>query len=956
MTDVLKSTDKPSTEYLSAREKFDLLPATKRADMIRAMSDEDASRLQYSWEFNGRPKQLAPDHEKSKATSYCMCAYLEAQSHTVSKLRLEDFPGCHRHTSNENDKDSETLSTGHFIDIRYDLPNEDGWKLVPHLKPEVWVRKSGTQEKVCQFRKGWQTWVLLAGRGFGKASDINTLVPTPDGWKKLSEIVDGDTVFNELGKKTTVVKAHDQYFTDEVYEVYFSDKTSIVVDKEHLWTFWEHLDNKQYGRYDKDIDSGSFPDDWATFIGDKYDCYGNVTGHFGAKTFNTEELKNRLHLVPRIPLTRPLELPDADLPINPWILGYWLGNGDARDGGVHTGSHLGETDFEHVKGQFEKFGYLIEKSYPDRQRNDNKTYCGFVSSKKLHNELKDANLLGNKHIPPIYLRASKEQRLLLLQGLMDSDGGAGNEYSKNYVGFSSTIKNLADGVYELAVSIGEKPRRDENYGTLYGVKKKYCWGVAYRPNTNPFTLPRKRDRITPTEHGKQGLRHKHRIIKTIEKVEGRYVRCLTVDSPSNLYLIGEQMVPTHNTRVGAELAREMVETDQAKRIAVISPTASDARDVAVEGQSGLVPICPPWNKPLYESTKRRVTWPNGAQASLFSAEEPERLRGPQFDFAWVDEIAGYDINTQQMTWDMLQFCLRLGVNPRCVVTTTPKPTPLIQQLVKLARHPLNKIIITTGSTYENRTNLAAPFMRQITQYEGTNLGRQEIYAELIDIEESGILKRSWFRRWPSSKAMPYFEYVIQSYDTAFTERTENDPTGCIVLGVFRPDQDSPHCAMLLDCWTEHLKYPELRKRATDDYRNTYGDQDAPVDILLIEDKGSGIPLIQDLQRAGLPIRKYNPGRPDKTMRLHAVSHLVYNGRVYIPESKQVPGEFVTWAEDFLREVCSFPNSPHDEYVDCLSQGLSLIRDQEWISIDPAREQPTYEDDTWGQEYVNPYSV
>lgn len=941
MTDVLKSTDKPSTEYLSAREKFDLLPAKKRAEMIRVMSDEEASRLQYSWDFNGRPKQLAPDHEKSKSTSYCMCAYLQAQSKTKSKLNLESFPGCHHH-DNEH------------IDIRHELPNEDGWELVPHLKPEVWVRKSQTQDKVCQFRKGWQTWVLLAGRGFGKAIDINTPIPTPEGWKKLSEINDGDLVFDEKGEVTTVVKAHDQYFTDEVYEITFSDKTKIVADKDHLWTIWEHKDCKQYGRYDESV-RGTFPIDWATYVGNKYDCHKNVTGHFGAKTVTTEDLIGLLENAPRIPLTRPLNLESKDLPIDPWVLGYWLGNGDTKSGGVHTGSHLGEYDFYHVCSQFNMVGYEITKSTEDSRRDEDRNYCGHIYSSDLHKRLKDNGLLGNKHVPKQYLRASYEQRLALLRGLMDSDGHAGNDNAKNYVGFSSTVKDLADSVYELATSLGEKPLRDEGYGVLYGVQKKYCWGIGYRPNVNPFSLPRKANRIEEPKTGHQGLRHKHRIIKSIEKVEGRFVRCLTVSSESRLYLVGEQMIPTHNTRVGAELAREMVETNQAKRIAVISPTASDARDVAVEGQSGLVPICPPWNKPLYESTKRRVTWPNGAQASLFSAEEPERLRGPQFDFAWVDEIAGYDINTQQMTWDMLQFCLRLGVNPRCVVTTTPKPTPLIQQLVKLARHPVNKIIITTGSTYENRTNLAAPFMRQITQYEGTNLGRQEIYAELIDIEESGILKRSWFKKWPNSKAMPFFEYVIQSYDTAFTEKTENDPTGCIVLGIFRPDQDSPHCAMLLDCWTEHLKYPELRKKAQDDYKNTYGDQEAPVDILLIEDKGSGIPLIQDLQRAGLPIRKYNPGRPDKTMRLHAVSHLVYNGRVYIPESKQVPGEFVTWSEDFLREVCSFPNSPHDEHVDCLSQGLSLLRDQGWISIDPEAERPE-EEETWGEGYVNPYCV
>ena len=413
------------------------------------------------------------------------------------------------------------------------------------------------------------------------------------------------------------------------------------------------------------------------------------------------------------------------------------------------------------------------------------------------------------------------------------------------------------------------------------------------------------------------------------------------------------------TRVGAELVRDVVESGQAKRIHIIAPTAADARDVAVEGESGLLNISPPWNKPLYESTKRRLTWPNGAVASLFSAEEPERLRGPQCDFAWTDELAAWDPNVQQMVWDMMNFGLRLGKNPRAVVTTTPKPTVLIQNLVKQAKDPSQRTIITTGSTYENRTNLAAPFMRQITQYEGTNLGRQEIYAELIDIEESGILKRSWFKRWPANKPMPHIEFVLQSYDTAFTAQTENDPTGQLAFGVFRPTPEDPPCVMLLDAWTDHLKYPELRKRATEEYRNTYGAQEAKVDMLLIEDKGSGIALIQDLQRAGLPIRKYNPGRPDKIMRLHAVSHLVFNGRVYIPESKKVPGEFITWAEDFIREVCSFPNSPHDEYVDCLSQALAFFRDQEWLSIDEAPEKdPFADEDNWQDDidYINPYAA
>lgn len=923
---VLTAKDKLGTEFISPKEKFKLLLPSKRLEILSKMSDEEAARLEYDWEWNGRPKQLSPDYKQSKATSFCMCKYLEAQSGTDKKLKLEQFPTCTGETQTEV------------------ILDEDGKsQLVTHEVP-----------KVCQFRTNWSTWVLLAGRGFGKGLALNTPIPTPDGWKTIEEIKDGDEIFDEKGEVIHVIKAHEPYHTDKVYKITFSDKSILIADAPHLWTVWEHNDCKQYGRYDESV-RGTFPEDWATYVGDKYDRYKNTTGHFGAETYSTEELISRLDKTPRIPLTKPLNLVDKELPIDPWVLGYWLGNGDSKSGGVHTGSHNGEYDFEFVKSKFIEVGYDTYKSTPDTKRDESRTCCGHIYSSRLHRELKSSMLLGDKQVPSIYLRGSAKQRLSLLQGLMDSDGYPGNDH--NFIGFSSTIKSLADSVFELATSLGEKPMRTEGYGKLYGIEKKYNWGVSYRPNVNPFTLPRKSNRVTPPIAGHQGLRHKHRIIKKIEPIDARMVRCLTVDSESKLYLAGESMIPTHNTRVGAELVRHMVDTGQAKRISIIAPTSADARDVAIEGESGLLSISPSWNRPVYEPTKRRVTWPNGAIASLFSAEEPERLRGPQFDFNWSDEVAAWDQNAQQMVWDMMSFGLRLGVNPRSVVTTTPKPTILIQNFVKMAKDPVNKTIITTGSTYENRTNLAAPFMRQITQYEGTNLGRQEIYAELIDIEESGILKRSWFKRWPANKAFPDIEYVIQSYDTAFTANTENDPTGCLVFGVFRPSPDEPYCVMILDAWTDHLKYPELRTRAKDDYKATYGPGEAPVDLLLIEDKGSGIPLIQDLQRAGLNIRKYNPGRPDKTMRLHAVSHLVYNGRVYIPESKQVPGEFVTWAEDFIREVCSYPNSPHDEYVDTLSQGLAVFRDEEWLSVDPPREKDEYEDDdTWDTGgYVNPYA-
>lgn len=423
------------------------------------------------------------------------------------------------------------------------------------------------------------------------------------------------------------------------------------------------------------------------------------------------------------------------------------------------------------------------------------------------------------------------------------------------------------------------------------------------------------------------------------------------------------------TRTGAEMVRHWIENCGKRRIGIISPTTADLRDVIVEGESGIINICPPGNKPSYEPTKRRVTWPNGAIATLYSGEEPERLRGPQHDGLWIDELAGFS-SPEIMTraWDMAMFGLRLGTKPQVIVTTTPKPVPLVQDFIKRVkaqregkRLDEGRILLTTGSSYENKTNLAHTFFNQLVQYEGTVLGRQEIHAEVINMEEMGIIKRSWFKLWPANKPLPFFDFIIQSYDTAFTEKTHNDPTACQVWGVFRPDKDSPYCVMLIDSWTDHLQYPDLRKRVETDFKTVrYGgnpndpyDRGQPPDIVLVEEKGSGITLIQDIGRAGIPVRSFNPGRMDKVQRLHAVSHLVANGRCYIPESTKVPGEFRTWATDFITEICVFPNSLHDDQVDAFTQALALLRDQTWLTIDKEEVEERYADDA--VQRTNPYA-
>jgi predicted phage terminase large subunit-like protein len=298
-----------------------------------------------------------------------------------------------------------------------------------------------------------------------------------------------------------------------------------------------------------------------------------------------------------------------------------------------------------------------------------------------------------------------------------------------------------------------------------------------------------------------------------------------------------------------------------------------------------------------------------------------------------DELAAWEYI--QEAWDQIQFGMRLklpDMKTRLICTTTPKPKDLIIDLISREG---DDVVLTTASTYSNLDNLSDNFKRQILQYEGTKLGRQEIYAEIIDPEEGGIVQRDWFKLWPAGKELPKLEFVVQSYDCAFTEKTVNDPTASITFGVFKP-QDGGMCALIIDAWQDRLQYPDLKPRVLDEYEIIFGEgkEAKKVDLVLVEDKAAGIVLIQDLQRAHIPVRAYNPGKADKIQRLSIVANIVKAGRVYVPESSNRSGYVRDWAEAMVTQICSFPNTDHDDFCDAFSQALRYLRDAGWLSIDP----------------------
>lgn len=230
------------------------------------------------------------------------------------------------------------------------------------------------------------------------------------------------------------------------------------------------------------------------------------------------------------------------------------------------------------------------------------------------------------------------------------------------------------------------------------------------------------------------------------------------------------------TRTGAEWVRAGAETGRMKRIALVGATAADVRDVMVEGESGLLAVAPPWSRPHYEPSKRRLTWPTGSRATLLSAEDPDQIRGHQFDAAWADEIAAWP---RPDAWHNLMMSLRLGVRPRCVATTTPRPKDWLQTI---AAAPDTKL--THGHSNENRDNLAPGFLAAMQQtYGGTRLGRQELGGEFLTDVPGALWQRDQLDRLRLGAGMaPELDRIVVAIDPAASHHAGSNETGIVVAG------------------------------------------------------------------------------------------------------------------------------------------------------------------------------
>ena len=359
------------------------------------------------------------------------------------------------------------------------------------------------------------------------------------------------------------------------------------------------------------------------------------------------------------------------------------------------------------------------------------------------------------------------------------------------------------------------------------------------------------------------------------------------------------------TRTGAEWVQEQAATGACRRMALVAPTAADVRDTLVEGASGILAIAPDHLRPEYEPSKRRLTWPNGALATLFSADEPERLRGPEHDGAWCDEVGAW---RDPAAWDMLSFGLRIGRNPRCIVTTTPKPSARV--IRELMARQGRDVVVTRGRTADNAANLSPSFMDAITaRYGGTRLGRQELDGEMLEDVPGALWQRAWIDA-DRVTAAPDMQRIVVAIDPAVSTGEGSDLTGMVVAGI-GTDGD----IYVLEDLTAKLGPAEWARLAVSAYRRHRADR-------IVAEVNNGGALVEATLRnvdGSIPYKEVHASR-GKAIRAEPVSALYEQHRVHhVGTFADLEDQMCAFTSDFDRNRAGYSPDRVDALVWAISE-------------------------------------
>jgi predicted phage terminase large subunit-like protein len=724
---------------------------------------------------------------------------------------------------------------------------------------------------------------------------LETRIPTTSGWKTIEQLGPRDMVFGPDGKPVKVLGKSEVFKDRQLYRVTTDDGFSVDVDGEHLWTVRLNRGYNAYNTYKTE-------DLWLREQGTVLRTHRN-----GNAGFMKTKMKNPRP--PRLPDVAPVQYDKKRLLVDPYVLGVWLGDGTSRSGMITCAN----ADAIEIRKEFEKRGYrTTDHASP--------TTFGIL---KLRNKLGKIGVLHNKHIPLDYLQADVTQRRWLLKGLIDTDGSVS---LRGQCVFCQSNYDFIVQVRELLCSLGIKNSirefdakiGDKNYGKAWQISF-YAKDIAH--------LQRKEERT----------------IKTALK-NGRYIRveklnitgdtqCIRVDREDGLFLAGEGFICTHNTKsefssyllpafiMGRQPKTKIIQATHTGELAVrFGRKVRNLMDTD-EYKQVFSDVA------LRADSKAAGRWDTDHGGEYFAVGVGGAMTGRGADLLIIDDPHSEQDAMSELALDNAWEWYTSGPRQRLqpggaiiIVMTRWTTKDLTARLIKAqTSHKADRWeVIEFPAILPSEKPMWPEFwkLEELLAVKASLSPQkwQAQWQQQPSNDEGAILKREWWRVWPSEEPPPV-EYIIQSYDTAYSKKETADYSAITTWGVFYPDQDSGPNIILLDVTKGRWDFPELKRIAKDQY-----DQWQP-DNVLIEAKATGITLQQELRRMGIPVTMYSPGGrragQDKVSRAHSVAPLFEAGMVWAPDTD--------WAEDLVEECAAFPNGDNDDLVDsCFVAGTQIL--------------------------------
>jgi hypothetical protein len=569
------------------------------------------------------------------------------------------------------------------------------------------------------------TAVSVCGRGAGKALALDTPIPTPNGWTTMGELRVGSVVFDENGQPCRVTFVTEVMHERPCFEVVMDDGTVIVADADHQWFTWTKAARKSAGRTKKPKNPVHRP--------------GVVTTTQIRETLRANQGREVNH---SIPVCKPVEGAHAELPIDPYAFGVWLGDGTSDSSVVTSGD---AEQFELLQA----VGYEVSPRVVLRGRTPQMrvTIPGTRwKHNSFHSRLRKLGVFENKHIPVEYMRASVEQREALLAGLVDTDGHCS---PRGHVEFSNTNPRLADGFLELALSLGFKATMQEGRAKIYGRDCGPKWRIIFTPHRPVFRLARKlgRQRFDSA----QKRRAESRYVVDVRPCASVPVRCIQVDSPHSLYLASRAFVPTHNTSVlvagrALHLALTVPLKKLGKReaalVAVVAPDQRQSRHTLafvkgyVESRPALAALLE------YESTLDviRLTRPDGQKVTIEARPATsggKAVRGPSLAGVLLDEAAffygdGYEVSDLEIYRAARP---RLETGGQIVIASTPwAQTGLLWDLFREGWGKPGRATVAKAPTLVMRPSPEAAEMVRLEREADPDNAAREFDAEFLSAD------------------------------------------------------------------------------------------------------------------------------------------------------------------------------------------------------------------------------